>query len=421
MFKLHLYLRLMKWFFGLILFTFTYTAARAQTYTLDHYLELAKNNSPLLKDLRNQVAASQLDSLRLRAGLKPQVNVNSNGYFAPVVNGYGYAGAITNVQTFNALLGVNKQLIGKQYLNAQLAAINLQRDSIINSGAVSEQDLKKTVTSQYITAYGSLQQVKFNRDVVKLLTQEEGLLKKLTRNNVYKQSEYLAFLVTLKQQQLQLLQAQLQYKNDYATLNYIAGVVDTATVELEEPVIQKTITPDASVSIFFRQFKADSLRLVNSRSLIDYSYRPKANIFADGGYNTDFTAQAYKHFGTSFGFSISMPVYDGGQRKLQYKKLKLEEETRLNYKAFFNSQYRQQIAQLNQQINENDNLVNQVKEQIKYAESLIKVDTQLMQTGDVKIADLILAVNSYYTITNLLTQATITKLQLINQLNYWNK
>lgn len=421
MFKLHLYLRLMKWFFGLILFTFIYTAARAQTYTLDGYLELAKNNSPLLKDLRNQVAASQLDSLRLRAGLKPQVNVNSTGYFAPVVNGYGYAGAITNVQTFNALLGVNKQLIGKQYLNTQLAAINLQRDSIINSGAVSEQDLKKTVTSQYITAYGSLQQVKFNRDVVKLLTQEEGLLKKLTRNNVYKQSEYLAFLVTLKQQQLQLLQAQLQYKNDYATLNYIAGVVDTATVELDEPVIQKTITPDASVSIFFRQFKADSLRLVNSRSLIDYSYRPKANIFADGGYNTDFTAQAYKHFGTSFGFSISMPVYDGGQRKLQYKKLKLEEETRLNYKAFFNSQYRQQIAQLNQQINENDNLVNQVKEQIKYAESLIKVDTQLMQTGDVKIADLILAVNSYYTITNLLTQATITKLQLINQLNYWNK
>ena len=421
MFKLHLYLRLMKWFFGLILFTFTYTAARAQTYTLDHYLELAKNNSPLLKDLRNQVAASQLDSLRLRAGLKPQVNVNSTGYFAPVVNGYGYAGAITNVQTFNALLGVNKQLIGKQYLNTQLAAISLQRDSIINSGAVSEQDLKKTVTGQYITAYGSLQQVKFNRDVVKLLTQEEGLLKKLTRNNVYKQSEYLAFLVTLKQQQLQLLQAQLQYKNDYATLNYIAGVVDTATVELDEPVIQKTITPDASVSIFFRQFKADSLRLVNSRSLIDYSYRPKANIFADGGYNTDFTAQAYKHFGTSFGFSISMPVYDGGQRKLQYKKLKLEEETRLNYKAFFNSQYRQQIAQLNQQINENDNLVNQVKEQIKYAESLIKVDTRLMQTGDVKIADLILAVNSYYAITNLLTQTTITKLQLINQLNYWNK
>ncbi|MDN3579974.1 TolC family protein [Mucilaginibacter flavus] len=411
----------MKLFFSLILFAFIYTATRAQTNTLDHYIELAQNNSPLLKDLKNQIAAGRIDSLRLRAGLKPQVNLNSGGYYAPVISGFGYSGAITNVQTFNALLGVNKQIISKQYLNSQLNAINLQRDSIINSGAVSAQDLKKTVTGQYITAYGSLQQVNFNRDIVKLLTQEEALLKNLTRTNVYKQSEYLAFLVTLKQQQLQLTQAQLQYKNDYATLSYVVGIVDTATVDLGEPKLETAVRPDAANSIFFRQFKADSLRLINTRSLIDHSYRPKVNVFADGGYNTDFTGQAYKNFGTSFGFSISMPIYDGGQRSLQYKKLKLQEETRLNYKSFFNSQYLQQIAQLNQQINENNTLIGQIKEQVKYAESLIKVDTKLLQTGDVRMADLILAVNSYYSITNLLTQTTVAKLQLINQLNYWNK
>jgi hypothetical protein len=84
-------------------------------------------------------------------------------------------------------------------------------------------------------------------------------------------------------------------------------------------------------------------------------------------------------------------------------------------------QYKQQIAQLNQQINENENLLAQIKEQMKYSESLIKVDSQLLQTGDVKIGDLILAVNNYFTIQNLLTQTTISRLQLINQLNYWNK
>jgi outer membrane protein TolC len=310
----------MKWIFGLLLFTFTCSVAGAQTYSLDHYLELAQNNSPLLKDLKNQVASSRIDSLRLRAGLKPQVNLNSNGYFAPVIGGYGYSGAITNVQTFSALLGINKQIIGKRNLNAQLTDIALQRDSLINSGALSAQDLKKTITGQYITAYGSLQQVKFNQDVVKLLTQEEGLLKKLTRNNVYKQSEYLAFLVTLKQQQLQLSQAQIQYKNDFATLNYLVGVADTTAAELTEPAIQKTTTPYNTESIFFRQFKADSLRLLNQRDLLDISYRPKASVFADGGYNTDFGAQPYKNFGTSFGFGITMPIYDGGQRKLQYTK-----------------------------------------------------------------------------------------------------
>ncbi|MEO6633058.1 MAG: TolC family protein [Mucilaginibacter sp.] len=410
----------MKLLFSIILSLFVCAAAFAQTNTLDHFLETAKSNSPLLKDLRNQINSGQLDSLRLRAGYRPQVNLNSAGYFAPVIHGFGYAGAITNVQTFNALLGVNQQIIGKGYVNAQLASIAFQRDSLINAGKLSEQDLKKTVTGQYITAYGSLQQVKFNTEVVKLLSDEEDLLKKLTRSNVYKQSEYLAFLVTLKQAQLQLLQARLQYKNDFATLNYVTGIADTSYTELSEPGIQRSVAPDTYNSIFFKQYRLDSLRLINSRSLVDYSYRPKANIFADGGYNTDFVQPA-RNFGTSFGFTVAMPIYDGGQRKLQYKKLKLEEDTRLNYKAFFTTQYKQQINQLNQQINENESLLAQIKDQMKYAESLIKVDTQLLQTGDVKIADLILAVNNYFTIQNLLTQTTISRLQLINQLNYWNK
>jgi len=411
----------MKYIIGIILCTLTYSVSLAQTYSLPHYLEIAKTTSPLLKDLKNQSALSQLDSLRLRATFKPQVNGTSAALFAPVIGGYGYSGAITNVQTFNALIGVNKTLIGKQYLNSQFAAISLVRDSLTNSVQLSEQDLKRAITAQYITAYGSLQQLKFSREVVELLSTEEGLLKKLTRNNVYKQADYLAFLVTLKQQQLQVLQARLQYKNDYTTLNYMAGIADTAMIELNDPDLQITIPADIKSSIFFTKYKIDSLRLINNRKLLDYSYQPKANIFADGGYNTDFIPPVYKNFGTSFGFGVTIPIFDGGQRKIVYRKLTLEEDTRQYYKSFFNVQYRQQIAQLNQQIGENDNLLQQVKEQIKYTESLIKVDTQLLQTGDVKIADLILAVNNYLTVKNMFTQTTISKLQLINQLNYWNK
>jgi outer membrane protein TolC len=411
----------MKQFFGIILCILFCSVLKAQTYTLNHYLEISKNSSPLLRDLKNQVAMSQLDSLRLRAGLKVQVSANSGGLFAPVINGYGYSGAITNFQTLNALLTANKTIIGKRYLNSQLAAIGLQRDSILNTSKISELDLKRAITVQYITAYGSLQQLKFSQEVVDLLTKEEDVLKKLTRANVYRQSDYLTFLVTLKQQELQLSQSRLLYKNDYSTLNYLSGIADTSMVELTEPDLQRTFTPDATNSIFFKKYQLDSLRFVNGRKLIDFSYRPKANIFADGGFNTDFIGPVYRNFGTSFGFNISVPIYDGGQRKLQYKRLSLEEETRESYKAFFNVQYRQQIAQLNQQINENEKLTKQINDQIKYTESLIKVDTQLLQTGDLKITELILAVNNYLTVKNLFTQTTISRLQLINQLNYWNR
>jgi outer membrane protein TolC len=410
----------MKWFFSILLCILTSAVSLAQTYSLDHYLETAKSKSPLLYDLRNQVAMSKLDSLRLRAGLLPQVTGSSAGLFSPVIHGFGYAGAITNVNTFNALITVNKTIIGRNYLNSQLAAIGFQRDSINNLSRISELDLTRSVTGQYITAYGSLQQYKFSREVVSLLTQEEDVLKKLTRANVYRQSDYLTFLVTLKQQQVQLLQARLQYKNDFATLNYLAGIADTSMAEIDEPMLQRTYTPDISNSVFFKKYQIDSMRFANARKLVDYSYRPRANVFADGGYNTDFTNPA-KNFGSSYGFSLTIPIYDGGQRKLQYKRLQLQQQTNNYYRSFLTVQYRQQIAQLNQQITENEDLLAKVSDQIKYTETLIKVDTELLQKGDLKVADLILAINNYLTVKNLLTQTTVSRLQLINQINYWNK
>jgi len=411
----------MKWFFSILICLLSYSIAQAQTYSLEHYLQLAHTNSPLLKDLQNQIASNQIDSLRLRAGLKPQVNINSGGLYAPLVNGYGYAEAITNEHTLNGLMQVSKTIVGRENINTQVQTITLQTLSLTNQSKISEQDLKKAITTQYITTYGDLQQYKFTQDVVKLLSSEEDLLKKLTRSNVYRQSDYLTFLVTLKQQELALTQARLLYKNDFATLNYLAGVADTSIRDLDEPTLQRNSKPDVTSSIYFQQYKLDSLKLINSKQLIDYAYKPKLNVLADGGYNSDFMSQAWKNFGLSAGFGLVIPIYDGGQRKLQYRKLSLQEETRQNYKAFFDVQYRQQIAQLNQQITENETLIAQIKDQTKYTESLIKVDMQLMQTGDLHISDLVLAINNYLTIKNLMTQTVISRLQLINQLNYWNK
>ena len=411
----------MKRFFSVIISIFLASASLAQTVSLDHYLETARSNSPLLKDLNNQIASNQLDSLRLRAGLRPQVAVNSAGLYAPVINGYGYAPAITNEHTLDGLLGVNKSIVGSKNINEQLKTITLSSQTAANSIKISEQDLRKSVTAQYITAYGSMQQFDFNKEIVALLTKEDDVLKKLTRANVYRQSDYLSFLVTLKQAELQLAQSRAQYKNDYATLNYLAGIADTTVTTLSKPDIRRAMAADPVTSIYFKQFQTDSLKLINSRRLLDFTYKPKLNALADAGFNTDFTGQEYKNFGVSAGFTLSIPIYDGGQRKLAYKKLNLEEDTRQNYKSFFDRQYHQQLAQLNQQLAENDALLTQVTEQMKYIESLIKVDTQLMQTGDLKIADLILAINNYLSVKNLFTQTTITGLQLVNQLNYWNK
>jgi outer membrane protein TolC len=396
-------------------------AAPSPYNNLDFYMQQALQRSPLLKDYRNQVESAMVDSQIIRAGYRPQVTGSSVNTYAPTYKGWGYDEAISNGGNFSTLVGVNKALVGRKHLDAQYETIRLQNEGLANTSKITEQDLKKSVTAQYITTYGDMQQLKFNQDVYALLQKEETLLKDLTERNVYRQTDYLAFLVTLKQEGLLLRQLQIQAQNDYGSLNYLCGIMDTTSVLLEEPSVRLQSLPDISQSAFFRQYHIDSLKLRNTRSLVDFSYKPKASVYGDGGYSSTLAYNAYKNFGVSFGFTITMPIYDGRQRKLQYSKLEIAERTRTAYKDFFTSQYNQQIAQLTQQLHATEDLIGQINEQVRYSEALITVNGKLMQTGDAKIADYILALNNYLNAKNLLTQNNITRLQIINQINYWNR
>jgi hypothetical protein len=238
---------------------------------------------------------------------------------------------------------------------------------------------------------------------------------------VYRQTDYLTFLVTRQQQELSVKQLSIQLQNDYATLNYLSGIIDTAEATLAEPELTLHQLPEISQSAFFRKFTLDSLQLGNSRSLIYFYYKPRVSLYADAGYNSTLTYLPYKNFGTSFGVNVTVPIYDGKQKKLQYSKISIAEKTRLGYKDFFTAQYSQQVAQLLQQLKATAELIEEINHQIKYAEGLINVNIKLLETGDAKIADLVIAVNNYMTAKNLLTQNNTSRLQIINQVNYWNR
>jgi hypothetical protein len=311
--------------------------------------------------------------------------------------------------------------VSKKNLASQVGAITLENQSIDNHSKISEQELKRTVVAQYITAYGDMQQLNFNKDIHDLLQKEAGFLKDLTQKNVYRQSDYLSFLVTTQQQALQYKQLQIQFKNDYATLNYLCGILDTSAVFLEEPHLQLEELPDISRSAFLKQFEIDSLKLSNNKTMLNFNYKPKAHFFADAGYSSSLAFEAYKNFGTSFGFSVTVPIYDGHAKKLQFSKIDIAERTRNEYKTFFTNQYHQQIGQLTQQLQATEELIGQIMDQIKYSESLINVNSKLLESGDARIADYIIALGNYLNSKNLLTQNNITRLQIINQINYWNR
>jgi hypothetical protein len=388
---------------------------------LDYYLSNAVTNSPLLNDFRNQILSNSIDSQLLKASMGIQVIANGNSYYAPVVNKYGYDEVITNGAQLQALLTATKNLVPKKVLSLQFKDLQIIGDSIRNASKISEQDLRKAIISQYIITYGDQLQIDFNIELHNLFQREEVILKRITQKNIYRQVDYLSFLVTFQQQELVQQQLKVQYKNDYATLNYLAGIFDTAASVLAPPEIDIVRTFYTDSSAFFLKYKIDSLRLISNKAMIEIGYRPHFNLYADGGYQSSLAFQPYKNFGTSFGVGFVVPIYDGGQKRLHYSKIDIAEKTRLRNKEFFQNQYYQQIAQLQQQLSAIENLLPVINKQIKYSETLIQANSKLLETGDIKMSDYVLALNNYITAKNLVVQNIISRYQVINQLNYWNK
>ncbi len=393
----------------------------AQTKDLSYFINKSVTNSPQLLGYRNLLLSNSIDSQLIVAANRYQVTGNGNTYYAPIIKGYGYDVAITNGQQLSALIAVNKQIYNKRNLSLQFNSLRLQRDSLHVSSRITTQDIRRTIITQYINTFGDQLQIDFNDEVISLLRNEDSILKRLTQKNVYKQVDYLAFLVTLQQQELTRSQLLVQYKSDYATLNYLAGIVDTTTSAVAKPDLQIVKDYITDSSAFLLKYKVDSLRLINEKALINIGYRPKVSLFADAGYQTTFDIAPYKNLGASVGVNFSIPIYDGHQKQLQYTKINIQERTRQRQKEFFTTQYTQQVQLLEQQLSALDGLAEPINKQIEYIKTLIDVNGRLLETGDIKITDYVLALNNYITSRNLVVQNMIARFQIINQLNYWNQ
>lgn len=403
------------------LLMFTVSIAHAQEHTLSYFLENAQKNSPLLKDLNNQQASGRIDKQILKAGIGPQVHGISLNSYAPVIGGYGYDEVITNKGNFAALLAVNKPIVSKANWQNQYNQIELTNQSVQNSRAISEQDLSKLITDDYITAFGSWQQYQFTNDICQLLQAEDSLLLRLTQQAVYRQTDYLTFLVTFKQQKLALQQAKAQYENDLAGLNRDCGIVDSDFILLQEPALPNPLLPEADSTVFYRKFVLDSLILKNDAEHIDFGYKPVVNLFADAGYNSSLSYLPYKNFGVSFGISLIVPIYDGHQRALQHNKIALAEQTRQSYATHFKTQYVQQVVQLQQQLRAAEEIVQSANEQLRYSKALMDANRKLLVQGDVRISDYVIAINNYLSAKNVITINAQKILFITNQLNYWKR
>jgi outer membrane protein TolC len=407
---------LRKNFILLLLFLVSGICVNAQS--LDFYIQKGLENSPLLKDFRNQLLSGKLDSLLTHASYKPQVNQVSTAMYAPVAKKFGYDEAITNGANYSAVLNVVQPLFNQKIKANQFRDISLSNQTIEADSRITTTDLKQGITSQFLSAYADYAQIQFNQTTLNLLKNEQVLLKSLADQGIYAQTDLMNLSISLTTQKIAIKQAFMQYRNSLAVLNFICGISDTSTVILSKPELTVQNLFNINNSPAMMKFKIDSLKNLNSKQLIDLNYRPKLSAFADAGFMAVLPQNIPHNFGTSFGLNFTMPIYDGKQRKLQYEKTSLSENSRLDYKTFYTSQYKQQINQLTEQLKLNDELILSIRSQLTEQEKLIELYKIEIEKGLVRFPDFLNTVYNYTQTKNSLTVSEMNRLQIINQMYY---
>lgn len=402
----------------MIFVLFLVSGSLVNAQSLDSYLKKGLENSPLLKDYSNQILSGKLDSLLIQATYKPQIHQVSQAMYAPASKNIGYDDAITNGGNYSALINLVQPLFNKKIKDNQFRDISLSNKTIEVNSRITETELKQGITSQFLTAYSDYSLIQFNKSTLNLLKDEQALLKSLADQGIYAQTDLMNLSLSVTAQKIAIRQAFIQYKNSLAVLNFICGINDTSTIILNKPELTIRNSFNINNSPAMMKFKIDSLKNVNSKLLIDLNYRPKLSAFADAGFMAIRPENIPYNFGTSFGINFTMPIYDGKQRKLQYDKTSLAENSRLDYKAFYSTQYQQQINQLTNQLKLTDELISGIRSQLTEQEKLIALYKIEIEKGLVRFLDFLNTVNNYTQTKNSLTVSEMNRLQIINQMNY---
>ena len=401
----------------LFLFIYSWDPALSQTRDLNYYLTQASQNSPLLKRYTNQLQAVHYDSLLVLANKKLQIAGNAEAMEAPYGNHFGYDTNITNKGLFEALLSEKLAVFQKNKIAAQIHSTDLQSQQISNSYLMDVRELQKTITGQYLTAYGDLSSITNESDLISSLRTEDTILRRLMRNGLFRQSDYLDFQLQIKSEQRQLHQMQAAYYNDLIQLNILSGIDDTTTVTVARPDLTWKSNYSLQSDPNWLQFRLDSLQNENEKSLLAFTYKPQIALFADEGLNAIQIPGIYNHFGFSAGISLNWTIADGRQHTLNLQKLSIVQNNISAYKSFYQKQNALQVYSLEKQREQNQNLISELQDNLKNMDELLSMRKQELESGQISIVDYLSNLRDRISLQKQLTDVLLQQQQIISDHN----
>lgn len=166
---------------------------------------------------------------------------------------------------------------------------------------LEEKQLERTVTEQYLLCLLDQTQMAFADSINKVLEHQEKIVCRLVESGFAKQSDLQLLAIEQASNEELRLSARQSYHTHLMDLNLLCGIEDTADVVLVNINIGFHLPLVTDGSLFMEQYRLDSLNAVAALRSFCLQYKPRLDLFVNGGLQAGDYAGWYKHFGMSAG------------------------------------------------------------------------------------------------------------------------
>jgi len=419
-----------------LILVFLLNTVQAQKRNLDYYLEKAKAFSPLINQAQNENKIVGLDFELMKSILsRPEINVEASVLFAPIIshdnnkyrftpvsngatNYAGYDMALTDGGQYQSVISLKQPLFNGSSIKVHSDKADVNRRIHDNRILLTEHDLEKIVSHQYILCHKAQRSADMNVALLKELEDQLLIMQRLVENAIYKQSDLMLMQIEYENYKLSYEASLSDFNNNLYDLNLLCGINDTTTVELQEIEPQLKITTLVT-SEFLNTYHLDSLNISEDQAISDLKYQPQVNFFANAGLNAVYVP-AFNRFGVSTGLSLSWNIFDGNQQKIQKQKtninlltLDFEKYNFIKQQEINKNNIRSQIASLDKRMLLTDN-------QLDKYDQLLKVYHFQLTQGEISVIDFKNMVKDIAAKKQDRLILAMEKQALIVSYNYWN-
>lgn len=311
-------------------------------------------------------------------------------------------------------------LLGRSSYKVAQEQAKINTDMANNRIRMEEHQLERSVTEQYLLCLLDKAQIDFTDSVGTVIECRIEIVRKLVANGLSKQSD-LNLLMIEREANAELHTAACQdYHTHLMDLNLLCGideVTDVALSDISQPV---RLRNDGEPSLFTEQYRLDSLDTVMSLCSFNLQYKPKLDLFVNGGLQVGDFAGWYRHFGWSAGLTFSWTIFDGRQKRQKERQAVWQQNTIRTYRENSEYQRNMRIKQCLSELGRYDERERALDIQLAEYESVLSDYGREMDAGQVSVLDYITVLRSKIQTEKDRLLLRTNKQLVIAAYNYWN-